>query len=148
MLGGAAGRDHLFVYGTLMVPRIFAAVCGTVRPQVPAELADHARYRVRGAVYPGLIPQAGARTAGRLVSGIDAALWQRLDAFEGEFYERCAVEVRLPDGRACAAATYLVATAGRAALTRQRWSLAAFERRHLESYLARWAPAPAATLRR
>lgn len=146
--GTATGHDHLFVYGTLMVPRIFAAVCGTVRPQVLAELAGHARYRVRGAVFPGLVPEAGARTAGCLVSGIDAALWQRLDAFEGDLYERCEVKVRLLDGRECAGMTYVVTAAGRSALTRQRWSLAAFERRHLEAYLARWTMPPAATITR
>ena len=45
---------------------------------------------------------AGLCQAGRhqiVYRGIDAAVWARLDAFEGPDYERVQVEVALPDGQ-------------------------------------------------
>lgn len=89
-MSGAA----LFVYGTLQFPEVLVALLGRTLHGRPAWLPDHARLGVRGEVFPGLVPRAGATTAGLLYEDVDAATLLRLDAFEGELYERRRVVVR------------------------------------------------------
>lgn len=119
---GAASR--LFAYGSLMLPEVFVAVCGTSRPGTAATLRDHACRRLRGLPYPGLIVAAGSSTGGLLYSAIDAALWARLDAYEGDDYQRVPVTVRrASDGRALGAHVYLLRATAHALLEDAPWSL-------------------------
>lgn len=131
---GAARR--LFVYGTLMFPEVFEAVCG-VRPAAQAaSLQGYARRRVRDAVYPALVECAGARTDGLLLDAIDAAQWRQLDAFEGALYKRVTVHVeRGTDGLKLAAQTYVAAPQSRHHILDEPWQLPAFDARELARYL-------------
>ncbi|MCB1746677.1 MAG: gamma-glutamylcyclotransferase [Gammaproteobacteria bacterium] len=128
--------NRLFAYGTLMFAEVFAAVCGTTRPAHPARLPGHARHALRGRVYPGLVARPGALTAGLLFDDIDAALWARLDAFEGALYDRRTVTVELADGPT-AAAVYLLAPRAHRLLEDAAWDAEAFRTRHLATYLGK-----------
>jgi len=70
----------LFVYGTLQIPEVFQAVTGNRTPAEPARLAEHARYRLKGLTYPGLIVEAGAVTEGLLFRRLGTPEVARLDA--------------------------------------------------------------------
>lgn len=60
-----------------------------------AILSDHVRQRLPNLDYPGLIRREGSSVAGIVVSGVTDEQLDRLDLFEGDEYQRKAVEVRL-----------------------------------------------------
>lgn len=129
---------HCFTYGSLMWADIMARVCGRALVSEPARLHGHRRHPVRGEDYPGLRPAAGGIVDGRLYRDIDAALWARLDAFEGTDYERVPVPVQLADGRTETACVYCfrVEQAGR--LLPGDWDPQAFEREGRARFLAQY----------
>lgn len=82
---------RLFVYGTLQHPRLLEHLLGRRPPLRPAVLPGWRAARLRGRVYPGLLP-GGGPAAGHLVEVEDREL-DVLDRFEGPQYERVAVVV-------------------------------------------------------
>lgn len=130
---------HCFTYGSLMWADIMARVCGREFAGEPASLADHARRPVRGQDYPGLCAAPGGLVPGRLYRDVDAQAWARLDAFEGEEYERVGVLVALPDGRALPAQAYRFRAAFADRLLPGDWDAEAFAREGRERFIARYA---------
>jgi len=134
---GLSAAPGLFAYGTLQVPEVLGALCGSERAPVEAWLDDFARLCVRDAVYPAIVPRRGATTRGRLYLGLDAEDMRVLDAFEGELYERRLVDVGLAGAGEARAFAY-VATARAARLLIDRpWDLDDFQRTHAARYVAR-----------
>ena len=99
----------LFVYGTLMDPDFLSGLLadhGIARHLefAPARLDGWRRGRVRGASYPGIVALEGASTEGMLLfiqsmgepRGIDDAVAEILDEYEGALYERIAIDARTP----------------------------------------------------
>lgn len=118
-----------FTYGSLMCEDIMSAVCGTACTRhAPAVLADHRRHPVIGQHYPGMVCAAGSTVQGVLYLDLPAAAWPRLDAFEGEEYERGRVDVSLADGRTVAAWTYLFKPRYAARLAAGDWDFDRFLR--------------------
>lgn len=127
----------LFCYGSLEFEKVMQAVTGRSFAGEPATLDDHARYRVRDADYPGLVPEPGASTEGTLFRDLDADTFATLDRFEGPLYERRALLVRVRAGGWRTAQVYVVREAQRHALTREPWDSQAFARDRLEAFLSR-----------
>ena len=125
----------LFAYGTLMEEAVFRRVAGSALLGVPAVARGWIRRRVRGRVYPGIIPKAGGIVNGVLYAELTPVAWRRLDAFEGEMYEREVLVVRDDEGRARKALAYVVKRAFRGLLTTDEWSFDDFRSRHLPTYL-------------
>ncbi|MCC5845187.1 MAG: gamma-glutamylcyclotransferase [Verrucomicrobia bacterium] len=113
--------DRLFVYGTLQYPELLEHLLGRVPPHRAARLEGYARYTVRGADYPGIIPEEGARTDGLILSGIQTREWERLDQYEDDLYERRCVTPTLEDGGRITAFAYIIPDHNRHALSRQPW---------------------------
>jgi gamma-glutamylcyclotransferase (GGCT)/AIG2-like uncharacterized protein YtfP len=130
--------SHCFTYGSLMWADIMARVCGREFASEPASLAGHSRHPVRGEDYPGLRPAAEGIVPGRLYRDIDAAAWARLDAFEGDEYERVDVIVTLADGSRLPAQVYRFRGDAAARLLPGAWDVEAFEREGRERFLARY----------
>lgn len=126
---------HLFVYGTLLVPAVLEAVTCRSFAASPAVLAGYRRCRVRGKVFPTLLPDAEASVEGLVIRDVDAASWHLLDRYEGDLYDRVAVTVRRADGRAAAAHVYVANAKGRALAEPAPWSLETFVARDLAAYL-------------
>jgi len=83
----------LFVYGTLMEPRVVERVLG--RPfarTAPAVLEGYRRFRVAGQAFPGIAPAAGCSVSGLLAQDLAEHIGA-LDLFEGPSYERRRVNV-------------------------------------------------------
>jgi len=113
-----------FTYGSLMWPDIMARVCGCEASELMhcrAWLSGHSRHPVLGQDYPGLVVRRGAAPLqGVLYRGLSPHHLQRLDAFEGQEYERVAVEVALEaPGASRAFAT--VADGGATGAVEQAW---------------------------
>lgn len=125
----------LFTYGTLEIPAVLEAVTGRTFPSAAAMLPGHARFLLRGRVYPGIIRDVRSRVTGVLYTGVDADSLALLDRFEDDFYRREAVRVQPASGCWTDAAAYVVPPAHSALLSALPWDRAAFVARHLEALL-------------
>ena len=109
--GESTAVHCLFVYGTLAPGQanhhVLGGVPGTWQP---ATLRGILHEEGWGADLgcPGVVPSSeGERVAGHvLISDRLVEQWGMLDAFEGDGYERVAVEVELSDGRQMPAWVY------------------------------------------
>jgi gamma-glutamylcyclotransferase (GGCT)/AIG2-like uncharacterized protein YtfP len=119
-----------------MLPEVMEIVAGRRFASRPAELRGWRRRLLRGAVYPAVVPAAGEATAGVLFEGLDAAVFARLDRFEGEPYERRRLRVALGSGAQCEAFVYVLRPERHALLSDVPWDEAGFRARHLADYLA------------
>jgi gamma-glutamylcyclotransferase (GGCT)/AIG2-like uncharacterized protein YtfP len=133
----AAG--HCFTYGSLMWADIMARVCGHAFASEPASLAGHRRHPVRGEDYPGLRPAPGGLVPGRLYLDVTEAAWARLDAFEGEQYERAGVTVALADGTTLAAQVYRFRAEFAPRLLPGDWDVDDFDSEGRARFVARYA---------
>jgi gamma-glutamylcyclotransferase (GGCT)/AIG2-like uncharacterized protein YtfP len=109
--------ERLFVYGTLAPGRanahMLADIPGTwVAGAVRGLL--HAQGWGAAMGYPGIVlDDAGDTIEGFVFASDDLhAHWARLDAFEGEGYERVATHVRLASGESVEAWVYRLSAAG------------------------------------
>jgi gamma-glutamylcyclotransferase (GGCT)/AIG2-like uncharacterized protein YtfP len=117
------GAMHVFTYGTLMFSEIWRAVAGRPHASVRGHLTGFAIYRVRDAVFPGIV----ATTTGGVVQGVvyldvDEDALSRLDRFEDEFYERMTLPVVCDDGIKREVEAYVVPEERRDVLTDAVWS--------------------------
>ena len=124
----------LFCYGTLQVPAVMQAVTGRVHNGISARLPGYARFCVKDAEYPGIVPSKTDETDGILYDDITAMELAILDRFEGELYTRKMTRVLLEDGSRAEAWTYVIAEGQQTRLTGQPWRLDRF----LESGLSRF----------
>lgn len=121
-------RIALFVYGSLLSPRIVRAVLGRAPRPLRATLQGYRRVSLRAQAYPGLLPDSTATTRGAVLC-VDARELRVLDRYEGELYRRERVVVRLDDGRTRSAQTYVLGAGARRLRTERPWSLEVFLRR-------------------
>ena len=126
---------RLFCYGTLQFPVIMRMVCGHRCAGLPVVLDNHACYRVRGEVFPGLVPEQRARTRGVVYDGLGMAQLRRIDAFETGFYQRCRVVVHDDSERPLQAWAYFVSPGKRARLTDEPWDRDLFGQLHMKQFL-------------
>ena len=134
----AAPGTAVFTYGSLMIPAVMEAVTGQRFEHEPARLLGFARYALRGETYPGLVEEPAAATDGILWRPIDAASVDRLDDFEGEWYERRNVIVETETGGESAAFTYVLHPDQHHRVSRRSWSRSRFESRYLQGFLSRY----------
>ncbi|HEY3391950.1 MAG TPA: gamma-glutamylcyclotransferase family protein [Lacipirellulaceae bacterium] len=113
---------HVFTYGTLMFPQVWKAVVGREFVSTAGSAIGYAIYRVRDAVFPGIIA-AGDRDAvsGVVYLDVDQASLARLDLFEDDFYRRESLWVDCDDGQRRAADAYVVPSENRDVLTNEIW---------------------------
>ena len=87
---------HLFTYGTLMFPEVWQAVVGRPFAAIAGQVSGYALYRVRDAVFPGMVATTtGAPVVGIVYLDVDDEAVARLDRFEDDFY-RTIVRSRWP----------------------------------------------------
>lgn len=129
--------EPLFVYGTLLVPEIARAVVGRVPPSLPAVLFDHARVTVEGCVYPAVTPRRGERVSGAVYLDLSPEELERLDAYEGELYQRRRVRISVND-TLDEALCYVVRPECVDRLSTRPWDLETFVREHGRSFRVTW----------
>ena len=69
-------------------------VAGAPLACTPAVLPGFRRFLVKNEQYPGVVAASVGAVAGVVYHAITPENWARLDAFEGEFYDRSLVTVR------------------------------------------------------
>ncbi|MFP3874399.1 MAG: gamma-glutamylcyclotransferase family protein [Thiohalophilus sp.] len=126
---------HLFTYGTLELPEVFAAITGRQITGIPAKLSGYARYRLQGEVYPGIVAMPGESLQGTLYPDLDTATHKKIDHYEDTCYEKRRVTVQPGDGRELAALAYVIPEDKSRLLSSRRWDRQQFIEQHLENFL-------------
>jgi gamma-glutamylcyclotransferase (GGCT)/AIG2-like uncharacterized protein YtfP len=132
---------HVFTYGTLMFPEVWQAVVGRSFETVEGTAAGFEVFRVRDAVFPGIIAGTGeCSVPGVVYLDVDRESTERLDRFEDDFYERRAIAVDCSDGQRRMAEAYVVPPANRSLLTSEPWGRESFlASGGLEQFISRFA---------
>ena len=122
--------NNLFAYGTLMCSDILADVAGIQALGTPAFLQGFRRHAIQGEAYPAIVPDDSGIVEGILYFKLPDSAWKRLDAFEGELYERQTIWVNLKEGGRVEAETYVFHAEFQKRLKDEDWDFLAF----LEKY--------------
>ncbi|MFJ4617478.1 gamma-glutamylcyclotransferase family protein [Streptomyces sp. NPDC088812] len=77
----------LFVYGSLSFDAVQRALLGRLPVSRPAAVTGWRNAALRDRPFPGLVPRAGSRVAGCLLTGLNPAERALLHAYEGPMYE-------------------------------------------------------------
>jgi gamma-glutamylcyclotransferase (GGCT)/AIG2-like uncharacterized protein YtfP len=113
---------HVFTYGTLMFPEVWQAVVGRPFATVEATVLGYAIFRVRDAVFPGIVAASERDSVrGVVYLDVDKASLERLDRFEDDFYRRQSLTLACDDGQPRAAEAYVVPLENRQVLTDESW---------------------------
>jgi gamma-glutamylcyclotransferase (GGCT)/AIG2-like uncharacterized protein YtfP len=128
-------KRALFCYGTLQSPLVMKAVTGQSFSGKEAVLNNWARFRVRASEYPGIIPRQDALVTGKLYWGLDEKVMDKLDAFEGDKYERVVVQVAMADGSFEEAYAYAIKEDCRDMLSNDPWDFDRFLQNGLEKFI-------------
>ena len=129
---------HLFVYGTLMVEEVASRVIAGRYRHAPATLPGYARWKIKGEEYPGIARAPESSVAGVVWFDVTASDLARLDAFEGEEYDRAEVQVLVAGGARLAAAVYRVRDSHLHRLDDSEWDRDHFERLGLSRFMERY----------
>lgn len=125
----------IFTYGTLMIPEVMYAVTTREFRFDNAILRGYARFTVKGESYPGIIPVTDTVTEGIIYFGVDELSLKRLDAFEGDLYQRTPILAEIEGGDKFNAQAYVVKPKFRNHLSSLEWNAIEFTQKHLEAFL-------------
>ena len=126
---------NIFAYGTLMIPDVMCAVTTREFRFMDAILRGYARFTVKGASYPGIIPVTEAVTEGFIYFDVDEFSLERLDEFEGDLYQRIPIQAETERGKILNAATYVIKPEYRDYLSLQKWDVEEFVQNSLAAFL-------------
>jgi gamma-glutamylcyclotransferase (GGCT)/AIG2-like uncharacterized protein YtfP len=127
---------HLFAYGTLMFPEVWARVVGRVFETRPAFVDGFAVYRVRSGVFPAMLEaRPEQRVAGLIYLDLDGAALAALDEYESELYDRLTITATLAEGRALACEAYVLPASRRQMASNEPWDAEHFRREQLARYV-------------
>ena len=126
---------NIFAYGSLMIPEVMVAVTTREFRFKNAILRGYSRFTVKGESYPGIIPASDAVTEGIIYFDLDESSLERLDAFEGDLYQRTPVKVEMEKEDILNAETYVIKPRYKRCLSSKEWNLKEFARIHLASFL-------------
>lgn len=125
----ALPKHRLFVYGTLQLPERVHEIIGRTLEGIPAHLDGYRSGLVARADFPGIVPDAAARSTGQLLAGLTEAELILFDDYEGELYHRILVTAALDPVKSISgdhpitAWTYVIAPWAQARVTQQPWTI-------------------------
>jgi len=126
----------IFTYGTLMIPEVMYVVTTRKFRFKNAILRGYARFTVKGESYPGIIPVADAVTEGIIYFDVDELSLERLDAFEGDLYQRIPIRAETKEKEILNAETYVIKPKFRGYLSSKEWNVKKFVQKYLEAFLS------------
>jgi len=118
---------NLFTYGSLMFDAVWSRLVSRPYESSPASLSGYVRKCVKNDLYPIVFKgDENISIDGMLYFNIEPQDLAMLDEFEGEYYLREAVRVRLADGSFLPAETYVLKDEFRHLASDQDWDAAHF----------------------
>lgn len=128
---------NLFVYGTLLVPKIFEAVTGrNDLESAPGTLHGYSIRRVEGGDFPAIVEGSGS-VPGKVIFEVPGPAMRRLDDYEDTFYRREIVEIATETAKVEAYAYVVPIEIAEQILSEETWTLDWFERVALKRYWRR-----------
>lgn len=127
-MSGSYDHHLLFVYGTLQDSRVIRAITGREFNAVATTLSGYRRTRVKDADYPGITANVSTEVSGLLLTDVDTVSLEKLDTFEGDYYERLSVVVADALGNQHHCTVYVFKPQWLHLLTEEPWSLEEFKR--------------------
>jgi gamma-glutamylcyclotransferase (GGCT)/AIG2-like uncharacterized protein YtfP len=118
-----------------MIPEIMHAVTTREFRLKIAIVRGYARFTVKGESYPGIIPATDAVTEGIVYFDVDESSLERLDAFEGNLYQRTSIQVEMEGGEVINAESYVVKPNFRNHLSSSGWNAKEFVQKYLKVFL-------------
>ncbi len=118
-----------------MIPEVMYAVTTRKFRFDNAILRDYARFTVKGESYPGIIPVTDVVTEGIIYFDVDELSLVRLDAFEGDLYQRTPLLAEMDGGKIFNAEAYVVKPKLRNHLSSSEWNVMKFAQKHLGAFL-------------
>jgi len=100
-----------------------------------AILRGYARFMVKGESYPGIIPVTDAVTEGIIYFDVDESSLERLDAFEGDLYQRTPIMAEIKGGEICNAEAYVIRSNFWNHLSSSEWNAKEFVQKYLKAFL-------------
>ena len=128
---------HLFVYGSLMFEPVWKKLVKPSNTKQCAVLCAYQALVVRGETYPGLVANAESETQGVLVLNVNDRDLQRLDRFEGKYYQRISVTVK-SHGKNYPAQVYIFKQRYKFLLSSKLWDAGKFKKHGLKLFLRRY----------
>lgn len=137
---------NLFIYGTLLVPKVLEAVTGLHDLEsLPATLPGYEIRRVKGGDFPGIVEvsdripttegtERDLGVPGRVLLRVPSEAIDRLDAYEDAFYVRKTIEASTAEGIVEADAYVVPGDRADDVLSDEIWTLEWFEREALDRY--------------
>jgi len=127
---------HVFTYGSLMFDRVWSKVVGHVWGKTGARLYGYKRRRIRGAMYPALLPGTDDDYVdGIIYLNVGKSDIEILDRFEGEHYQKEIVECELADGSKIIAGVYVFKEKHRNLIEDEEWDPIWFSEVGIYSFL-------------
>ncbi|WGO99001.1 gamma-glutamylcyclotransferase [Saccharophagus degradans] len=136
---------HIFTYGSLMFAPVWRGIVDGEYRHSSAAATGIKRVKIVGQSasesYPVAFrhPSAPSLT-GQLYLNVEPSDLQKLDAFEGSYYQRETIQV-IADGAPYQADIYLLKRQYLHLATELPWSPQDFERDHLEAFIREYSPA-------
>ena len=124
----------LFAYGTLMFPAVIKSVIGRIPDTRSAVIKGYRRLEVAGELFPGLIRENDERVEGLVYVNITRDEWERLTAFEDDFYELQKVTVDCSGTNVSALAHISCRPRGNPSLSDKVWNPDLFRENHLAGF--------------
>jgi gamma-glutamylcyclotransferase (GGCT)/AIG2-like uncharacterized protein YtfP len=84
---------NIFVYGSFQEPDIIHVMLNRIPEIVSATLPGFKRFRLKGRLYPCIIPSENGEVHGKVLMGLTNDELENVDWVEGNEYERVFVEV-------------------------------------------------------
>ncbi|ACR12087.1 gamma-glutamylcyclotransferase family protein [Teredinibacter turnerae] len=126
---------NVFTYGSLMYPPVWQRIVQYHYEHNAATIYGYERVGVRDEPYPMLVPAGTSSVVeGVLYRNITPDDLARLDAFEGDFYDRISVDVVLTDGSVVQGMVYLANAYGRQYALETPWDMALFEAEGMQRF--------------
>ncbi|DBB07818.1 TPA: hypothetical protein ACH3X3_009227 [Trebouxia sp. C0006] len=126
----------VFVYGTLLSEEIVKILLNRNPESHPATVKGYSRYRIRGRVYPAILPTTPSdELTGMVLCGLSEREFEILDEYEDEDYFRTKVTALEQDtGKEVPADIYVWKDSLRSELY-GTWDYDEFRRLHLKEYM-------------
>ena len=128
---------HVFAYGTLLFPDVWHRVVRGAYDRVPARIHGFSRRRLRDALFPAVVSACLTESVrGVLYLEVSADDLERIDRFEGPWYEKKTVACTREDGRIVPARVYVIDPKHRYRIEARTWDPEWFSRHGLPDFLA------------
>lgn len=129
----------VFTYGSLMFAPVWSKVVSGHYASQAATLHGYRRLALHGEDYPAALPAAQHSIQGLLYLAVTDADLMRLDAFEGEYYQRITAPVVLEHGAIHHAFCYLLKADYAYLSTGSDWDVQAFATAGMQRFLTDYA---------